>query len=307
MRPEQPVTASVGHELNETPPDAKRSSLAGSASHTSRASAAASALVAAACVGLTAGWRLIRPFAPTPCWIWRDVAGRDAPGSGGWRRCRAGDAQAFPLDRFSGTQDRIGSPRCRASHVAPGPDRRLGRRSGGRQPGPPCPHLSFVVRPGAVAPNDSSTAVVVKRICSTSIPTSGARLSPGGQQQQRAIASAGQIPRAADAHTDQRGQRVGAGRRGVAVRRAARKIAVTAGPAAGEAKPLWRCLPRLQPHGDLAPRRSASSRLGSKGRNHGRVGRQRDQALLAAPILECPPVRRVEPLRLGTGVSVAPH
>ena len=161
----------------------------------------------------------------------------------------------------------------------------------------------------AMAPNDSSTAVVVKRICSTSRPTSAARPSPLAASSNNARS---RVP------ARSRGQRtairisvangLGAGRRGVAVRRAARKIAVTAGSAAGEAKPLWRCLCRDCRR--TATQRAGAQRLralGQKGRNRGGVGRQRDQALLAAPILECPPIRRVEPLCLGTGVSVAPH
>jgi hypothetical protein len=35
-----------------------------------------------------------------------------------------------------------------ADRTAPGPERRLVRRSSGRQAEPPCPHLPFVVRPG---------------------------------------------------------------------------------------------------------------------------------------------------------------
>ena len=106
----------------------------------------------------------------------------------------------------------------------------------------PSPAVRRAPRP-ALAPSDSSTAVVVKRICSTSRPTSAARLSPLAASSNSARS---RVP------ARSRGQRtairisvangLGAGRRGVAVRRAARKIAVTAGSAAGEAKPLWRCL-----------------------------------------------------------------
>ncbi len=161
----------------------------------------------------------------------------------------------------------------------------------------------------AMAPNESSTAVVVKRICSTSRPTSAARPSPLAASSNTARS---RVP------ARSRGQRtairisvadgMGAGRRGVAVRRAARKIAVTAGSAVGEAKPLWRCLSAIAVARRLSvPRAQRLRAFGQKGRNRGGIGRKRDQALLAAPILECPPIHRVEPLCLGTGVSVAPH
>ena len=117
----------------------------------------------------------------------------------------------------------------------------------------------------AMAPNENSTAVVVKRICSTSRPTSAARLSPLAASSNSARSrvparSAGSGRPYGSAWPTAWVPAVGASLRGV--------------PRARSPSPqdLLRArrnrsgdvFARLPSHGDSARRRSASSRLGSK-------------------------------------------
>jgi len=155
------------------------------------------------------------------------------------------DAQAFPSDRFSGTQDRIGFPRLSSqSRTAwSGQTARSAARADDNRD-PPCPHLPFVVRLGRRwPPNDTSTAVGVEanmlNVEDRPARRGSVRWRPAATPRDRACRPdpAGSGTAIRISVTNGLG-----GRPSGRVRRAARKIAVTAGSAAGEAKPLWRYL-----------------------------------------------------------------